>query len=194
MFISRFQMSQFEDLSSEILMSIFEYMDVEDVWTIFFNMNTRFNSLVFDSHLRLTADISKVEKYKFDQFFLSLLRTNFNNIFTLILSNNYYRYPQIQMFLSHTNFSYFQSLYSLTLIDINHDELMEISEQIKQLNHLNHLHIHTHEIFPDKQLANVSAAVLNLPNIRVLGMRFHEVNIENILRDQLISHLENSMV
>lgn len=177
--ISRFQMSHFEDLSSEILMSIFEYMDVEDVWTIFFNMNTRFNSLVFDSHLRLTADISKVDQNKFDQFFLSLLRTNFNNIFTLILSNNYYRYPQIRMFLSHTNFSYFQSLYSLTLIDINHDELMEITEQIKQLNHLNHLHIHTHEIFYDKQLANVSLAVLNQPNIRVLGMRFHEVTITN---------------
>jgi hypothetical protein len=29
-------MSHFEDLSGEILMAIFEYMDIEDVWTIFF--------------------------------------------------------------------------------------------------------------------------------------------------------------
>ena len=51
-------------------------------------MNTRFNSLVFDSRLRLTADISKIEKYNFDKFCLSLLKTNFNNIFTLILLGN----------------------------------------------------------------------------------------------------------
>ena len=169
-------MSHFEDLSSEILMSIFEYMDVEDVWTIFFNMNSRLNSLVFDSHLRLTADVSKVEKSNFDQFCISLLRTNFHNIFTLILYNNYYRYPQIQTFLSHTSFTAFQSLYSLTLIDINHDELIEVSQQIQQLNNLNHLHINTHEIFNDKQLANVSSAVLDQPKLRVLGMRFHEVS------------------
>jgi Leucine-rich repeat (LRR) protein len=139
-------------------------------------MNTRFHSLVFDSHLRLTADISKIEKYNFDQFCLSLLQTNFNNIFTLILSNNYYRYPQIRQFLSHTNFTYFQSLYSLTLIDINHEELLEITKQIRQLPNLNHLHINTHEIFKDKQLANVTPAVFDQPNIRVLGINFHEVN------------------
>jgi len=170
-------MSRFEDLSGEILMAIFEYMDIEDVWTIFFNMNTRFNSLVFDSRLRLTADISKIEKYNFDKFFSSLLKTNFNNIFTLILSNNYYRYPQIRQFLFHTNFTYFQLLYSLTLIDINHDELIEITKQIKQLNYLNHLHIHTHEIFRDKQLANVTLAVFDQPNIRILGLHLHEVSL-----------------
>jgi Leucine-rich repeat (LRR) protein len=183
-------MSLFEDLSGEILMAIFEYMDVEDVWTIFFNMNTRLNSLVFDSRLRLTADVSKIEKYNFDQFCLSLIQTNFNNIFTLILSNNYYRYPQIRLFLSHTNLTYFQSLYSLTLIDINHDELMDITKQIKQLNNLNHLHINTHEIFNDKQLANVTPAVFDQPNIRVLGLGFHEVNSIRILSKNLfIFHL-----
>jgi hypothetical protein len=169
-------MSRFEDISGEILMAIFEYMDIEDVWTIFFNMNRRFNSLVFDSRLRLTADTSKIERYNFDQFCLSLLKTNFNNIYTLILSNNYYRYPQIRQFLFYTNFNYFQSLHSLILIDINHDELMEITKQIQQLNHLNHLHINTHEIFRDKQLANVTRAVFDQPNIRVLGLGFHEVN------------------
>jgi len=169
-------MFRFEDLSGEILMAIFEYMDVEDVWTIFFNMNTRFNSLVFDSRLCLTADISKIEKYNFDEFCLSLLKTNFNNIFKLILSNNYYRYPQIRQFLIHTNFTFFQSLYSLVLIDINHDELIEITKQIKQLTNLKHLHIKTHEIFRDQQLANVTLAVFDQPNLCVLGLNFHEVS------------------
>jgi Leucine-rich repeat (LRR) protein len=192
-------MSRFEDLSGEILMSIFEYMDVEDVWTIFFNMNTRFNSLVFDSRLRLTADISKIEKYNFDQFCQSLLKTNFSNIFTLILSNNFYRYPQIRQFLSHTNFTYFQSLYSLTLIDINHDELMDITTQIKQLTNLNHLHINTYEIFSDRQLANVTRTVFDQPNIRVLGLNVHEVNsIEESpksfkYQNHLVFITENSM-
>ncbi|CAF3156418.1 unnamed protein product, partial [Rotaria sp. Silwood2] len=167
-------MTCFEDLSGEILMVIFEYMDVEDIWTIFFNMNTRFNTLVFDSRLRLTANISQIDKTKFDQFCLSLLQTNCNNIYTLILSNNYYRYPQIQQFLFYTNFSYFQSLYSLILIDINYDELIKITKQIKQLTNLNHLHINTHEIFRDKQLMNVTQALFNQPNIRVLGLDFHE--------------------
>jgi hypothetical protein len=53
---------------------------------------------------------------------------------------------------------------------------MEITKQIQQLNHLNHLYINTHEIFHDKQLANVTRAVFDQPNIRVLGLGFHEVN------------------
>ncbi|CAF3678100.1 unnamed protein product [Rotaria sp. Silwood1] len=167
-------MTCFEDLSGELLMVIFEYMDVEDIWTIFFNMNTRFNTLVFDSRLRLTANISKIDKAKFDKFCLSLFQTNCYNIFTLILSNNYYRYPQIEQFLFHTNFIYFQSLYSLILIDINYNELINITKQIKQLINLNHLHINTHEIFHDKQLINVTYELFNQPNIRVLGLNFHE--------------------
>ncbi|CAF3540845.1 unnamed protein product [Rotaria sordida] len=167
-------MTCFEDLSGEILMIIFEYMDVEDLWTIFFNMNTRFNTLVFDSRLRLTANISKIDKTKFDQFCLSLFQTNCNNIFILILSNNYYRYPQIRQFLFHTTFMYFQSLYSLILIDINYDELMKITNQIKQLSNLNHLHVNTHEIYHDKQLMNITQELFNQPNIHVLGLDFHE--------------------
>jgi hypothetical protein len=170
-------MSRFEDLSGEILMAIFEYMNVEDVWTIFFNMNSRFNSLVFDSRLRLTADVSKIDKSNFDSFCLSLINTNFSNIFTLILSNNYYRYPQIRSFLSQTNFTVFQSLHALTLIDINHDELMEVTKQMKELPYLNYIHINTHEIFRDKELANITHALLDQSNIRVSVLCLHEVNM-----------------
>ncbi|CAF2826624.1 unnamed protein product [Rotaria sp. Silwood2] len=167
-------MSCFEDLSGEILMAIFEYMNVEDVWTIFFNMNSRLNSLVFDSRLRLAADVSKIEKLNFDQFCLSLINTNFSNIFTLILSNHYNRYPQIRLFLSQTNFTIFQSLHALTLIDISHDELIEIAKQLKELPFLNYFHINTHEIFRDKELSNVTHALLNQSNIRFSILRFHE--------------------
>ena len=167
-------MSQFEDLSGEILMAIFEYMNVEDVWTIFFDMNSRFNSLVFDSRLRLTADVSKTDKSNFDQFCSSLINTNFNNIFTLILSNNYYRYPQIRSFLSQTTFSNFQSLHALTLVDINHDELIEVTQQVKQLPLLTYLNVNTHEIFRDKELASATKALLSQSDIRVSVINLHE--------------------
>ncbi|CAF0971937.1 unnamed protein product [Adineta steineri] len=167
-------MSCLEDLSGEILMTIFEYMNIEDIWTVFFHMNTRFNNLVFDSRLRLVADTSNIEEYNFDRFCSSLTKTNFNNIYVLILSNNYYRYPQIRQFLSYTNLSNFQCLYSLSLIDINYNESIEIMQQIKQLNQLKHLHINTHEIYDDKQLANVTQAVFDQPNIRALALDLHE--------------------
>jgi hypothetical protein len=170
-------MSRFEDLSGEILMAIFEYMNVEDVWTIFFNINSRFNSLVFDSRLRLTADVSKIDKSNFDSFCLSLVTTNFSNIFTMILSNNYYRYPQIRSFLSQTNLTVFQSLHALTLIDINYEELMQVTKQVKELPYLNYFHINTHEIFRDKELAKATHALLNQSNIRVLVLCLHEVNV-----------------
>ena len=170
-------MSCFEDLSGEILMTIFEYMNVEDVWTIFFNMNSRFNSLIFDSRLRLTADISKIDKSGFDDFCVSLVNTNFSNIFTLILSNHYNRYLQIRPFLSQTCFTVFQSLRALTLIDVNHDELMEVTKQIKKLPNLNYFHVNTREIFRDKELANVTHASLNQSNIRNSALSLHEVNI-----------------
>ena len=168
-------MSRFEDLSGEILMAIFEYMNVEDVWTIFFNMNSRINSLVFDSRLRLTADVSKIDQKNFDQFCSSLINTNFSNIFTLILSNNYNRYPQIRSFLSQTNFTVFQSLHALTLIDVNYDELMEVTVQIKDLPFLDYFHVDTHEIFREKELNNVTHALLNQSNVRVLIICLHEV-------------------
>lgn len=167
-------MSRFEDLSGEILMAIFEYMNVEDVWTIFFNMNSRLNSLVFDSRLRLTADVSKIDKKNFDAFCCSLIHTNFSNLFSLILSNNYYRYPQINYFLSQTNFVVFQSLHALTLIDVNHDELVEVIEQIKHLPLLNYFHVNTHEIFRDKELINVTTMLFKQINISFLNISLHE--------------------
>jgi hypothetical protein len=173
-------MSRFENLSGEILMAVFEYMNVEDVWTIFFNMNSRFNSLVFDSRLRLTADVSKIDKTNFDNFCLSLINTNFSNIFTLILSNNYNRYSQINSFLSQTNFTVFQSLHALTLIDINHDELIEVTKQIKTLPYLNYFHVNTHEIFREKELANITRVLLDQSNIRVSVLCLHEVNLFNL--------------
>ena len=169
-------MARFENLSGEILMAIFEYMNVEDVWTIFFNMNSRFNSLVFDSRLRLTADVSKIDKSNFDHFCSSLINTNFSNIFTLILSNNYYRYPQIRTFLSQTTFTNFESLHALTLIDINHDELIGVAQQIKDLPSLNYIHVDTHEIFREKELAHITHALLDQSKIRVSVLRLHEVS------------------
>jgi hypothetical protein len=169
-------MARFEDLSGEILMAIFEYMNVEDVWTIFFNMNSRFNSLVFDSRLRLTADVSKIDKSNFDHFCSSLINTNFSNIFTLILSNNYYRYPQIRTFLSQTTFTNFESLHALTLVDINHDELIGVTQQIKDLPSLNYIHVDTHEIFREKELAHITHALLDQSKVRVFVLRLHEVS------------------
>lgn len=158
-------------------MAIFEYMNVEDVWTIFFNMNSRFHSLVFDSRLRLTADVAKVDKLNYDQFCSLLINRNFSNIYKLILSNHYNRYPQIRSFLSQTTFTIFQSLNTLTLIDVNHDELIAITKQIKQLPYLNYFYINTHEIFRDKELASVTYALLNQASVRVSVFHLHEVSL-----------------
>lgn len=190
-------MSRFEDLSGEILMAIFEYMNVEDVWTIFFNMNSRINSLVFDSRLRLTADVSKIDKNNFDQFCSSLINTNFSNIFTLILSNNYNRYPQIRSFLSQTNFTLFQSLHALTLIDVNYDELIDVTVQIRDLPFLDYFHVDTHEIFREKELNQVTHALLNQSNVRVLIVCLHEVSKRDSCEERrmffCLSFLETSM-
>ena len=177
-------------------MAIFEYMNVKDVWTIFFNMNSRFNSLVFDSRLRLTADVSKIDQSNFDHFCSSLVTTNFNNIFTLILSNNYYRYPQIRSFLSQTTLLNFQSLHALTVVDVNHDELVEVTKQIKNLPSLTYFHINTHEMFRDKELAHITHALLDQSNIRVSILCLHEVNADAVRRSIetfLFRCLENSM-
>ena len=40
--------THFEDLSDEILISIFEFLPLEDSITIFGNFNTRFTCLIFD--------------------------------------------------------------------------------------------------------------------------------------------------
>lgn len=174
-------MARFEDLSGEILMAIFEYMHVQDVWTIFFNMNYRLSSLVFDSRLRLTADVSNIEKNDFNQFCSSLINTNFSNIYTLVLSNNFNRYPQIKNFLSQTTLQNFQSLHALTVIDINYMELVEISSQIKNMPSLNYLHVNTHEIFRQNELSQVCPMLLDKSNIRVLNISLHEVKLHVVL-------------
>lgn len=165
-----------EDLSSEILMLIFEYMDMEDIWTIFLNMNTKFHRILLDSRLRLTVNTTKLNQPKFDELCCSIFKQNSINIHSLTLINNYLRYSQIRQLLFHTSFIYFQSLYSLTLIDVNYDELVITAKQIKQLPNLNSLYVNTHEIFHRKQLMDVTQGLFNQSHIRVLYINLHEVN------------------
>ena len=57
-------MTMLENLSNEILMELFEYLDAYQLSKTFFNLNSRFNQLLKDHRLRLTFNSKHIREIK----------------------------------------------------------------------------------------------------------------------------------
>ncbi|CAF1627485.1 unnamed protein product [Rotaria sp. Silwood1] len=101
---------QFEFLPNEILIILFEYFDIRDLYRSFFNINTRLNNLLLSlKHLSLTISNSNQTLNEYDKILISYINK-------LIIQN------KIDI-----DFTCFTHIHSLILVH-------PTFEQIKQLN------------------------------------------------------------
>ena len=57
--------SSLENLANETLIEVFEYLDINDVYFGFFDLNNRFSSLLIYLQIPFQIDLSKISKSEF---------------------------------------------------------------------------------------------------------------------------------
>lgn len=142
MFIHR---SKFEDLSDDILMDIFDLLNPPIyIYHSFYNLNARLNRILRDSRLLISLDLTRMlSPANFAYHCQIMIPQMFQQLISLRLSNRIQLYEQIRIFLEHFNFSQFEFLRQLSLIQIRFEQLKKIFADILSLKKLRHLEIDT---------------------------------------------------
>jgi hypothetical protein len=74
-------------MANEILYKIFEYLDTYHVFEGFLNINSRFQTLLFDSTLPIKIGIPTVWKSNFEHYYKDMIIPNKHHINVLRLSD-----------------------------------------------------------------------------------------------------------
>ncbi|CAF1149271.1 unnamed protein product [Adineta ricciae] len=127
--------TKLEDLSNEVLMDCFEYLNAPDVFYAFEQLNPRFYRLVRAIPLRLNFE--DIDKIIFDRFCEKMLDYTEiqQQIYSIKLSNEQ-THGQIQAFFIYFSLVEFTRLRSLTLIDIKENNMEQLSSTIPLLTKL----------------------------------------------------------
>ena len=134
---------RFEGLANEILLEIFEYLDVITLFRSFLQLNDRFNRIIFDEHRRLFLNFNSIKKCDFDEFCEENLSLIINQITSLHLSNDI-ETPNLPQILFENGYPIhrFSGLCSLSMdFILSFQFINEITLQTRELRHLTYLNI-----------------------------------------------------
>lgn len=137
--------SLFNDLSNDLLLEIFDYLDVFDLFQAFFNLNQRFNRLIADEHNYFQANMISIGNQQF-LFYKNLILPKIGAYIRYLSISDQMNYLQILL----RSIS-FRNLISIRLYDVQLSELLSILEQ----SNLKYLFIQTKSIQNEKHLDNL---------------------------------------
>lgn len=156
--------TKFSDLSTEILLDIFDYLDLVDLFRAFANVNEHFRSLITDRHIALQANFLSMTEEQLSWCEKVLLPQFAPSIRYLTISNEY---NFIHRTLSSVSFN---SLQSIRLYDVHLQPLWTIlrSSQLKSI------FIETDHIKNEKHLQDLFHHLFTeQKELRSIECRFH---------------------
>lgn len=128
-------MSQFENLSTELFISIFDYLTSIEILLAFFHLNQRFRSIIF-YHLRSDDRLTQINFHQtnfltYKRFCRDIL-PHFKSIITSLQLGSPFSYGQIEEFTHYQ----LKRLDSLTIHLINPNQISEILQKFLNYNRL----------------------------------------------------------
>jgi hypothetical protein len=107
----------FEFLPNEIILNLFEYIRISDLFNGFFDLNLRFNQLLCVQFQKFHLDLQFLSKTKCNYICQNIISLITDRIVSLHLSNDDDTPEQIELFLSHRyQFQQFTRLQSISLM------------------------------------------------------------------------------
>ena len=180
---------KFEFLPNEILLLCFQYLNILDIFHSFDQLNNRFSKLI--RTIQFELNFENVRKTIFDKF-CTKMKLNpeiQNQIYSLKLSNED-TCGQIDAFLSIFSLNEFSSLQSLTLSEIEKENI----EKLKIIKPLSSFHmicdnIQDNEIFDILPMFNLRT--LSISSLHSIEKRINDtLNITNLtIHDCSLEHL-----
>ncbi|CAF0764123.1 unnamed protein product [Adineta steineri] len=149
--------THFEDLSNELLLDIFDFLDGYYIFDAFSNLNNRIQQLITSPDFFLKLNISFMSKSDFNKRSINIIRPYMNQIISLQLSEPFFIKNFLASFPIDTSFN---RLESLILKDLNVDHDISILISLAQLPRLFSLKIF---FFECSELFIVFQLILRLP-------------------------------
>jgi hypothetical protein len=137
-----------ESLANELLLDLFEHLSSVHILQAFYDLNTRFNNLIFFHFQTHSLNFQSTSKYDFDLVCQKYLPSITDEILSLRLSGDDDTPQQIDLFFSYglslQQFSYLKSLTIYRIYSLN--SLQRIINELSYLPHLTYLKITRHTI------------------------------------------------
>jgi hypothetical protein len=155
--------TNFESMSNELLMDLFEYYDLYTLFISFSSLNPRIDQLL--RHCQVHVDLDLVQPTDFIRFLAHILpQVNAKNIRSLHASKAH----QIKVLATDQSLDYFNHLRSLDLKHISSNLLQSMVSRIS-FSHLQRLKLDKRE---DDERKTVSVRVIHTDAKRRLGWSF----------------------
>lgn len=134
-----------ELLPNEIFLDLFDYFSGVDLLQTFYDLNSRFNFLLYNQFRFYRFRFYWISKYIFDQTCQQHLPFITDRITSLQLSNSKETSKQINLFFSYfPSFRQFIHLRALTISNLHsYDLLLRFTNECQYLSNLTHLGFHT---------------------------------------------------
>jgi hypothetical protein len=167
--------SLFEDLANEILYEIFDYLDINDAYDAFFDLNKRFQNLFLYSNLPIQVNISTMPKSSFELYHKNVIIPNKHRINYLRLSNPF----TVDIVLSPpVTISKFIQLETLVLDNINAKYLRNIFTHAIVLNKLHSLVLSLADLVQDP--AKLIGWIFRLPKLKSCKITYQTKDDRNL--------------
>jgi hypothetical protein len=129
--------TNFEDLSNELIYETFEFLDFHHAFYGFYNLNQRFQNL-FISNLPIKINISSISKCSFHRYLTHIIIPYAYRIQSLRLSNPFAADMCLSLFPIMTNFT---RLETVIINNIQSDYIEEVVNHLSSLSVLSSLTI-----------------------------------------------------
>ncbi|CAF0981370.1 unnamed protein product [Adineta ricciae] len=155
-----------ERLPDELLIELFEYFDAPELFQIFYGLNNRFNTILFDKCRSSHLNFHSMMKYGYASQCQSYLRTIVDQIISLRLFGESNEYPsQMNIFASiGISLEEFTHLRSVSLLYVNSSDAFSLVLSCYGMPHLTHLKVFQSSR-PSAIDQNFSNAVWGLPKL-----------------------------
>jgi hypothetical protein len=165
-----------ELLPNEIVIECFEYLNIFEIFYSFDHLNNHFNQLIRTIPLHL--HFQQIQKSIFDKIsrFLLLNPEVKNQVYSLKLSNKDTS-GQIDGFLSLFSLEEFSRLQSLTLIQVQNENVEKLKSMLPLISQLTSLHlIDSDDIILTCSLTS-SLRILSIPTLQSIRIPFSITNL-----------------
>jgi hypothetical protein len=174
---------KFELLPNEILIECFEYLNILDLYHSFNQLNYRFSHLI--QNISSYLNFQHIRKNIFNQFCSEILSNSEikQQIYSLHLSNEN-TCNQIETFLSLVSLNELSHLHSLTLTQIEENNIALLKSTLPSLSSLHSFHLISPETDEDEIIS-----ALPISNLRRLSLLSLPSLLTHIQQPTIITHL-----
>ncbi|CAF0894955.1 unnamed protein product [Adineta steineri] len=167
-------MTRFEDLSNEILLEIFDYVDGCGIYKSFHNLNSRFQQCLISSSVLFKIKLCSETISNFEECCETVIIPNQHHVLSLdikdgIFVNNFFKYCIVN--------ASFHNLQSIILRDILIELVVVPLFHLRLLPNLLSLTLICQLLFP-KDISNIYRLIFSLPTLKYNKISLEELNYE----------------